>query len=240
MGSPERFSEPSRNTEVRRDTEVDELLDFLNVYKEIQELMAWLIEASANTDFTVKALRRAHLQRLMEQLGVDPENPDALNKIEEMRLALSDRTLHPQPRLDVPEPSFFKSRIKELIAEQYRYGAPDASCFAVDGVASLIDVAQYGFTDWASVQSRTSTKDISEWIHGVATIMADPVAYQAEFAGLGIDAGHRSADHLGVSYDWFIRNGRHRSLAVRSLGHDYVREAGMSQWVPIAVEERLD
>jgi hypothetical protein len=156
-----------------------------------------------------------------------------------MRLALSDRTLHPKPRLDIPEPSFFKSRIKELIAEQYRYGAPDASDFAIDGIASLVDVAQYGFTDWANVQSRTGRRDVSEWIHGVARIMADPVAYQAEFAGLGIDAGHRSTDHLEVSYDWLIRNGRHRSLVARSLGHDFVREAGMSQWVPVIVEEPL-
>jgi hypothetical protein len=41
MGSTERFSELSRDTEIRRDPEVDELLDFLNVYGEIQELMAW-------------------------------------------------------------------------------------------------------------------------------------------------------------------------------------------------------
>lgn len=236
MGSPEGFS-GGNTAEARRDPEVDSLLEFLGVYGKIQEIMTWLVEASANADFTVKAIRRAHLQKLMQQLGLDPKSPDAFTQLEDIKAGLSDRTLHPKPRIEVPEVGFFKSRIKQIITEQQRYGHPTAFDDAVDGGADLVGVARYGHTDWENVKTRTDRKDISEWIHGVARIMADPVAYQAEFAGLGIDAGRKSADHLDIAGDWSIRNGRHRSLAVRSLGDDYVLEAGMAQWVPVTVEQ---
>jgi hypothetical protein len=222
--------------ETRHDPEVDELLAFLDVYKRIQELTSWLVEASADADITLKGMKRGHLHRLMQQLGLDPDSPDAFVQLEGMKAGLSDRTLHPQPRLEVPEAGFFKARIKELIAEQEKYGNP-AAPDAVEGTADLAGVAQYAHTDWASVQSRSGGKHVSEWIHGVARIMADPVAYQAEFAGLGINAGHRVADHMAVTDDWSIQNGRHRSLAARSLGEDYVLEAGMSQWIPVTVEQ---
>ena len=217
------------------DPEVDDLLEFLGVYGKIQEIMSWLVEASANADFTIKALRRVHLQELMQQLGLDPEKPDAFAQLEDMKAGLADRTTHPKPRIEVPELGFFKSRIKELIAEQEKHGNPLAFSDAVEGQADLVGVAQYGHTDWANVQSRTGGKHVSEWIHGLATIMADPVAYHAEFAGLGIDAGRMNADHLAIAEDWSVQNGRHRSLATRSLGEEYVLEAGMAQWIPVTV-----
>lgn len=237
MGSPEGFGGGDCGAEMRRDPEVDELLEFLGVYGKIQELMAWLVEASADADFTVKAVRRGHLHKLIQQLGLDPESPDAFVQLEGMKAGLSDRTMHPKPRIEVPEVGFFKSRIKELISEQERYGNPPTFDSAVEDRADIVGVSQFSHTDWANVKSRTGGKHISEWVHGVARIMADPVAYQAEFAGLGIDAGRRAADHVEVAEDWSIQNGRHRSMAARSLGEDYVLEAGMSQWIPVAVDQ---
>jgi hypothetical protein len=237
MGSPEGFnSGGDYAAEVRRDPEVGGVLEFLGIYGKIQEIMSWLVEASANADSMVKAVRRGHLQKLMQQLGLDPESPDAFAQLEDMKAGLTDRRIHPKPRIEVPEVGFFRSRIKELVAEQERYGNPTTFNYAVEGRADIVDVARYGHTDWADVKPRTGGKHISEWIYGVARIMADPVAYHAEFAGLGIDAGHGAADHLEIAEDWSIQNGRHRSLATRSLGEDYVREAGMAQWIPVVVE----
>lgn len=236
MGSPEGFS-GGYDAEVRRDPEVDGLLEFLGIYGKIQELMSWLVEASANTDSDVKAAKRGHLYTLIQQLGLDPESRDAFEQLEEMKAALHDRTIHPKPKIEIPEVGFFRSRIKELVSEQERYGNPPASDYATEGSADIADIARYGHADWATVDSRTNRKHISEWIHGVARIMADPVAYQAEFAGIGIDASRRSADHIEVTEHWAVKNGRHRALAARSLGEDYVLEAGMRQWVPITVEQ---
>jgi hypothetical protein len=238
MRSPEGFSGGDATAEAYKDPEVTELLDFLGSYKKIQEIMAWLVEASAEADFTIKAVRRGHLHNLMAGIGLDPESPEALSQLENMKAGLTDRIKHPKPRVAVPDAGFFKSRIKELVSEQAQYGDPEVYDYAVGGVSDLVDLARFGHTDWSSVRSRTGTKDVSEWIHGVAEIMADPVAYQAEFAGLGLDTAHRATDHIEVSYDWSIGNGRHRSLATRSLGEEYVLEAGMSQWIPVTVEQQ--
>lgn len=238
MGIPEGFSGGDFGTEVRRDPEVTELLEFLSIYKEIQEIISWLIEASANSSFTSRAIRRARLRTLIQKLGLDPESPDAFTQLENLKAGLSDRTLHPKPRIEVPGAGFFKSRIKELIREQGRYGNPTPFDDAVNGNADLVDLAQYGHSDWTAVHTRTDSKDTSEWTRDIAIIMADPIAYQAIFAGLSIDAGRKTAaDHLYIASDWAIQNGRHRSLALRCLGGEYVLEAGMAQWVPVTVEK---
>jgi hypothetical protein len=236
MRSPEGFSGEVVDVEVGKDPEVNALLEFLGAYTKIQEIMAWLVEAGAEADFTVKAVRRAYLQQLIQQLGLDPESPDAFTQLEQMKTGLSDRTMHPKPRVDVPDADFFKSRIKKIVSDQDLFGSPSTYGYATEGIADVVGIAQFGHTDWRSVQSRNG-RDISEWIHGVANIMADPVAYHAEFAGLGISSMHSTPDHLAISEDWAIQNGRHRSLAVRSLGEEYVLEAGMSQWIQVDVEQ---
>ena len=227
----------AQTAEAMRDAEVGALLEFLSIYKKIQEIATWLFEASADADLTIKARRRADLQRLILQLGLDPESPDAYAQLEAMRAGLLDRSLHPIPMIEVPEVGFFKSRIKELVAEQRKNNDSLSYSYAPEEQADLADIAQYGHTNWAEVQSRTGGSDVSAWIHGVAKIMADPVAYQAQFAGLGLSTGRQTADHLEISEDWSILNGRHRSLAARSLGEKYVHEAGMSQWIPVKVQQ---
>lgn len=236
MSGPEGFS-GGYETRHNHDPEVEALLEFINTYKDIQELMAWLIESSPGSDPLLIGVKRGHLHRLMKQLGLDPDSPDALVQLEERNAELTDRTHHPKPRVEIPEVSFFTSRIKEIVREQEAFGAPPALSYAVDGHADIVDVAQYGHTDWNKVESRRGGDHrVGEWVHDVARIMADPVAYQAEFAGLNIDSSHRTEDHLMVAGDWSIQNGRHRSLAARSLGEEYVTQASMAQWIKVAVE----
>lgn len=219
--------------EVGRDPEVDKLLEFIDAYKQIQEIMTWLVEASPGADPALKGVRRAHLHRLMQQLGLDPESPDALNKLENTKAVLSDRARHPRPRVEVPGVRFFESRIKEIVAKDEQSSTLPTFSYAVDGVADLRDVTQHAHTDWRSVVSDCTG---ATWIHGVATVMADPVAYSAWFSELSIDQAHRTPDHLTVGEDWSIQNGRHRSLAARCLGETFIDEANMSQWVKVEVE----
>jgi hypothetical protein len=236
MRGPEGFNGGNPSAEARHDPEVEELLEFLGAYKKIQEILSWLAEASAGSDPIIKGVRRGHMHRLMQQLGLDPESPVAFTQLEEIKLGLSDRTVHPKPRIEVPEAGYFRSRIKEIISDREKFGAPFAR-LAIDGDADIVAVAQYGHTDWANVKSRTGSMDTAAWVRGVAMIMADPVAYQAEFAGLGIDPSHKTADHLAINETWIIQNGRHRSLAAVSLGEEYLHEAGMAQWIPVKIEQ---
>ena len=233
MRSPEGPRSSGNAVEARQHPEVKEILEFLNIYKQIQEITAWLVEAGSGTDPAVRAAKRKHLRQLMSRLGFDPESPDSLRELEDLRSLLFYRTLHPKPRVEVPDADYFKDRIEELIANQAIREAP---YIWNRGSANLVDLARYGHTDWASLRARTASEDVSEHIRGVATIMADPVAYQVKFAGIGISRYHKAADHIEVAGDWSIANGRHRSLATRSLGEEYVFEAGMSQWIPVTVE----
>jgi len=223
--------------EAQHDPEVAALLDFIEAYTRIQEIMAWLVEAGAGADPAVRGLRRARLQNLMMHLGLDPESPDAFNKLENIKHDLANRTPHPKPRVEIPDEAFFESRIKELIKEQDRFGNPEPPGYAPQGGTSIVDIAQFGHTDWNTVQSRRGAgHPVSEWIRGVASIMADPIAYHAEFAGLGIDSIHKTPDHILITDEWSVQNGRHRSLAARSLGEAFVAEAGMARWVQVNVE----
>ena len=225
------------SAEAQHDPEVAILLDFLEAYTKIQEIMAWLVEASAGADPAVRGLRRARMQRLMQNLGLDPESPDGFSTLEQRKHDLTDRTRHPQPRLEVPEAGFFESRIKELIRDQDTFGNPEPIGYAPQDRTSIVDIAQFGHTDWRTVQSRRGAgHPVGQYIRGVASIMADPIAYHAEFAGLGIGSTYKTPDHILITDDWSIQNGRHRSLAARSLGEAFVAEAGMARWVQVAVE----
>lgn len=233
----ERFNASYNTGDVKYDPELRETLDFLATYQKIQGIMAWLAESGPASDPLVKVIRRTHLHRLIGQLGLDPEDPASFSKLEDIRLGLIDRTKHPKPRVDVPDVGFFKQRIEEIIEDYEESGPPLAYIDAENGIANLRNVAEYGHTDWRSVRSRAGeSKDVSAWIHGVARVMADPIAYQATFAGMRIDTVHQAPDHLTLDEDWTVLNGRHRSLAARSLGVDFIEAAGMSQWVKVAIE----
>lgn len=230
----EGFSESADSgLETRYDPEVEELLELLGIYQKIQEILAWLIEAGPGFDPVIVAIKRASLHGLMQQLGLEPEDPQALVKLEEIKNGLLDRMDHPQPRVDVPGVSFFASRIKEIVAE----GRLQYTEYIRGDEVNLAQLAEHGHTDWHEITSRTGRASLAAYTHGLARIMADPIAYQAEFGGLGIDPSLQTADHLEVNREWSIQNGRHRSLATRSLGPEYVAEAGMAQWIPVVIEE---
>jgi hypothetical protein len=236
MAGPESFSGGDFRSEAPRDPEVAHLMEFLEAYKQIQAAMAWLVEAGPGANPLLRGVRRGQMHALMQRFGLDPESPDSFRQLEVVRSNISDRSSHPQPRFEVPPVGFFTSRIKEITRQQKRYGAPPASGYAYGGSADLVDVARLAHADWRTVQSRTGRHtEPAQWIHGVATIMADPIAYSAQFAGLGYDATHTAPDHLAINRDWSIENGRHRSLAARSLGEDFVAESGMAQWIPVSV-----
>jgi hypothetical protein len=239
MRGPESFSGGDSGAEARYDPEVTELLGFFDAYKKIQEILSWLVESSVAADPVIAGVRRGHLHQLMQQLGLDPDNPGAFMQLEAMKSSLSDRAQHPEPRITVPEAGYFRSRIKKIVSDYEKFGAPSALDYATDGDTDIITVVRYGHTAWADVTSRTGTMDAGEWMRGVAVIMADPVAYHAEFAGLGLGALPGITDHIAVGEDWDIQNGRHRSLAAVSLGEEYLLEAGMAQWIQVNVE-RVD
>src|SRR5579871_6139661 len=95
------------STESYQDPEVIALLQFLETYDKIQEIQAWLVEASASVPM-LKATRRARLQKLMQQLGIDtsdPDDPGGYKQLASLKAEMSDRSLHPRPRVEIPGPA---------------------------------------------------------------------------------------------------------------------------------------
>lgn len=213
-----------------RHPELVRFREFLGIVDNINEISAWLVEAAAGADPLVRGVKQAHLARLFQQLGIDPDTDSAYRQFWEMKHAFKERAIRPRPLVDVPGPDFFTSRIKEII------GASEATTTPLThamGRVTLEEVAVYGHTDWRAVGPR-GTSNIGEYIHGVATVMSDPVAYHLNFARADFGLAHAN-DHMVVKEDWKIFNGRHRSLAARALGKEYLTEAGMSQWIDVKV-----
>lgn len=236
MSRPENFG--GYDTESVVDPELAAVAEFLEIYNKIMALLAWLAEVGAGADPVLRGVRGGQMQQLLQRLGIDPESPSAIAELDSIKYDITSRVRHPQPRIDIPEAAFFNERIEALITEQETQGPPPAYHYATQDVADIVDVAQYGHTDWSNVLSRRgSDHNVSEWIRGIATIMADPIAYQTEFGGLGIDLVRQAPDPLTIEPDWAIWNGRHRSLAVRSLGGSFVLDAGMRNWVAVNVEQ---
>lgn len=220
------------HTETHYDAEVADTLDFLEKYQEIQEDLSWLVEASASAPM-LKAVKRARIRMHMQQLGIDTDNPDdpgGYKQLANIKAGIADRSLHPRPRVEIPDVTFFEHHIAEIKANYCQFGGPyHMEKPLVDGV-SLIDIIGYGHTDWDDVQARTG--HLPSEIQKIAVVMADPIAYHSwAYGGQG-----RATDHITVAEDWSIQNGRHRSLAAACLGEDFIHDSGIAQWVPVLVE----
>lgn len=170
----------------------------------------------------------------MLQLGIDTDNPDdpgGYKQLADIRAGMADRSLQPQPRIEIPGASFFERRIAEVTADYQRFGAPHNPGRPFSDSVSLLELIRYGHTDWSEVQARTG--DLPAEIRHIACVMADPLAYHPWAYG----APGRAADHIAIDgEDWSIQNGRHRSLALACLGEDFIRSSGMDRWVPVMVE----
>jgi hypothetical protein len=211
---------------------VAEALSFLKTYDEIQAALGWLVEASASAPL-LRVAKRAKLQRLMQKLGIDTTNsddPGGYKQLAQLKTAITDRSLHPKPRVEVPDADFFAGRIKAVKAGR-SFGASFDLEPPADTRVSILDVVQYGHTNWSGVQSRTG--HLTTEIHRIATVMADPIAYHA----WAFEAQGHAADHIAIGEDWSIQNGRHRSLAAICLGEDFISSAGIDTWIPVVVEQ---
>lgn len=214
-------------------SEVQQTLDILETYEKIQEVLSWLVESGANAPL-LKGVKRGQLQKLLQQLGIDPSDPEALLQLEGLKREISDSVLDPKPVLEVPSIDFFETRISQIVGERKRSFIRPPSDLIVGEQVRLVDVVRHGQTEWKEIKSRTVERSIAQWTRGIAAIMADPVAYMGEFAGLATSS---YPDHMAIDRQWNIQNGRHRSLAARCLGEEYINALGMERWVTVVVDE---
>lgn len=200
----------------------EQLEKFLATYAEIMKILTWLIEASQNFPPLAKAIKRQKLANLLASLGLDADDPDAILLLQECYNDTMARARNPQPALDIPSVEYFESRIGTITRN--RSTANEDAPFMYR--PTLSDIAEYGWTNWASVQSRNpSLVSTPQYIRDVAKLIADPTAYTLTF--------RRHDDDMEVTPTWEVANGRHRSLAAAVLGPNVLREAGVDSWVRI-------
>ncbi len=211
-------------------SESAEIFEVLNILNEIEAIISWLVEVGPSANPLARSVKRARLAYYYEQLGIDPSDPNAIQTVLRLRNDANSRARKPRPVINVPDVAYFDEHIARIRSER-----PIAPPYMlnVGEVPSLDQVSRYVRTDWNQVNSRASVKTDGEYMHGVATVMADPIAYHGVF----LSRRPAGSDGMEIDTQWMVGNGRHRSLAVKCLGPDYIYESGMSDWVKVNVAE---
>jgi hypothetical protein len=209
---------PAARIEVTSSPTPPELILLKSIQK-IDALLGWLIECSAGYNSLLVGIKRGYLYQLLETLGFSGES--AVSDFYAMKQDFYTRGRRPEPNIEIPDEAWFSARIEDISDEQ-----PLRYLNIVYPTA--YDVATYAHTDWDGVASRDGRTTLARYTRGLATIICDPVAYS-----LNIDPGRDGVIRLNT--DASIENGRHRALAMRSLGPARVEQSGMSSWVEVAL-----
>lgn len=218
----ERPRGPSQRNE-RPASPAEGMQEFLKAYNEIMLLIGYIVECGPGLDPYVLAMERDQLDSLLRGISLDPDDPSSMDTLTECYVDVMARARNPQPSLNIPDVGFFEERIRGIIRTR-----SSENNTSIGGYHPTIsEVAGYVWTDWAAVQSRSGDTSTPQYIHDIAEIVADPMAYSLVFP--------EREDDIGVTPTWEVANGRHRSLAVVCLGSTAVKDA--NNWVVVEAVE---
>lgn len=210
MGERLSFEEPSIES-------LSPEIQLVESVRKVEELLSWLIECGPGNDPMLVGMKRGRLIMLLDDLGFQGDG--AIDMFHDLKGSLTQRATTPQPTIDVPNTDWFADRIAEIHTQK-----PSDGLYVPR--ATLSDIAEYAHTDWSGVHSRDPRMPLAEYTRRLAVIMCDPISYE-----LTIPSAKEGVIEVGTDLD--IQNGRHRSLAIRSLGTIPVTESGMAAWVPV-------
>lgn len=90
-------------------------------------------------------------------------------------------------------------------------------------VIKASDLAKYAQAEWYTLQKRGDL-NLERYIYMLGVSMCNEYSYRSHV---------RDWDFIAATSDWTVVAGRHRSLALRVLGEDYVFSSGMNDWVTV-------
>lgn len=204
-GGGESFSSWSAPREAEASVEMQEHHDA------IMRLLAKLIEGSGGLSATAKTQLRQQIQQHLSALGLT-----GISQLQKISQKLHDAQVRPPVPADYPTKEEFETRMARAISKSTI--SERAPRVPEDPFAS--EIAEYGRTNWREVDGRE--RSLLDHIYGVGIILSNELAYRATFP---------ESDRMLVGDNWQIDNGRHRALALRTLGSDYVARHGMDRWV---------
>lgn len=198
----------------RRGSEGDPDVEAKEHLEQLWRVLARLIEQGGDLPAQTKKLLRNQVQTLLDALHI--KSLDDYKGLSAL-----------QARLDVnsrlPEPVGYPSRevFEHNLLQVYRETRGSLPRLSRQVYAS--DVAKYGQSDWSQLTSRGVQSGV-DYLYNLGKVLASELAYTAAFD---------QADALEVGSHWNIENGRHRALALRSLGPKFVAARGLDRWVEV-------
>ena len=183
--------------------------------EQLWRVLARLIEQGGDLPAQTKKLLRMQIQSILADLNIKSlEDYKGLSELQE-RLQIKSRL--PEPK-GYPSKEDFEHHLWEVYNTQGHERSP-----RLPKIVQASDVATNGKSDWSQLTSR-GVKSGVDYLYDLGKVLASELAYTAVFD---------QTDLLAVGSDWKIENGRHRALALRSLGSAYVSKMGMDRWVEV-------
>ena len=91
------------------------------------------------------------------------------------------------------------------------------------------DLAQYAQVDWKELQRFHRHKyetGLFRYEYYFAETLARPPEPDVQ-------------DWIAIRKNWLVEHGRHRTLALKMLGPDFVRQSGMDNWIKVTISNPL-
>lgn len=185
---------------------------------EISRLLAKVIEKGSEFSPQKRAGMRQQIQAHLKALGLVKLDPVALSTITQEL----DRKLIkiPTPSNYPDEETFRQDLNSALVAK------PRRSLTGIPPYPKVILAAEYGQADWQAVRGGGEV-ELEDYLYDLGKIMGNQYVYTTLFG---------ESDPIVVGENWQIENGRHRVLALKALGPEYIALSGMERWVAVERE----
>lgn len=203
--------------------EVDPLLETQEKLSKIDKLMFELIEKAGDLNPLRKKQLRTMLDDLLQSLGL--KNMKELTEFRGRFVEqINNRRKDPKTPQDYPSESEFSYLMKHAVGQN----KPSTWFVPPQIRADATGVAEYGHSEWSQLQRRNSDS-LVEYQYKLGRVLADRVAY-----GDSIE----EIDPIEISPNWEVANGRHRGLALVTLGAGFIRRHGLDGWVKVGLEHQ--
>lgn len=199
--------------------------------KEIDRILAKLIETGPDLPSDVRQALRQQLQAHLAAIGLTSMDPPILASI---HMRLQDRLRNIPTPPNYPLVEAFRENVQGLLNEaldantQGRRaqsimfsGSRRETTNTVPAIPVAEDIARYGQADWSSLSVRGGI-NLIDYLYTLGKIMS------SEFVYTGVFEPH---DNIRVDPNWRVDNGLYRAMTLRALGPDYVKRSGMNGWV---------
>ena len=189
--------------------------------EEFDQLLGTLVEKGVELSGQTKRDMRARVQALLIALGM--KGLDDYEGFLAIHERLQQTMRHLPTTVGYPDRPIFEQRLTDLSLGSRREDLPDV---LPNPLAT--DVATFGQCNWIQLKGRGG-KDITEYLYELGKVLSSEFAYTSVFDEI---------DAIKIGKQWKIENGRHRAMALRALGPQYVDGRDMDRWIVVRREDR--